>query len=420
MPEPTSIPTQVPTATPVATPTPALTVPAIFAMLDRGEITVKQAQRLLQGGSQAGPLPSPVTSSTPAPAPTATPSQPTSGPSLLAVTKEYMLGLINDERARAGVPPVVLGDNIAAQLHADSSLENCSSAHWGVDGLKPYMRYSLAGGYQNNAENGSGSSYCVTRGDGYRPIAGIRYEVRDHMDGLVTSPGHHRTIVDASYRKVNIGLAWDRYNAFVVQHFEGDHVEYGQPPTIFATPSSGRLIVSGRTKNGVRFGDAEDLHVALYYDPPPQELTAGQLARTYCYNLGRKIASFRPPLPRDWYYPTDEYTTTPSSSCPDPYQIPADSPGATSLWDARSMWRAAQVRATPSPITVQWVTAFDWKAVGQVFDMAADIHLLLVKYGPGVYTVVVWGPVDGEEAVISEYSIFHDVEVPDTYDQVLP
>ena len=64
-----------------------------------------------------------------------------------------MLQLINEERVRAGVAPVVLGDNIAAQLHAESALENCFSSHWGIDGLKPYMRYSLAGGYQSNAEN---------------------------------------------------------------------------------------------------------------------------------------------------------------------------------------------------------------------------------------------------------------------------
>ena len=62
-----------------------------------------------------------------------------------------MLELINDERVSAGLNPVVLGDNAAAQLHAEASLENCFSSHWGIDGLKPYMRYSLAGGYQSNA-----------------------------------------------------------------------------------------------------------------------------------------------------------------------------------------------------------------------------------------------------------------------------
>ena len=80
-----------------------------------------------------------------------------------------MLELINAERARAGLNPVILGDNIAAQLHAEAALENCFSSHWGVDGLKPYMRYSLAGGYQSNGENGSGLDYCIKASDGTNP-----------------------------------------------------------------------------------------------------------------------------------------------------------------------------------------------------------------------------------------------------------
>ncbi|MXY47079.1 MAG: CAP domain-containing protein [Chloroflexi bacterium] len=43
--------------------------------------------------------------------------------------KQYMLALINAERKKAGVSPVELGDNIAAQLHAESSLANCFSSH---------------------------------------------------------------------------------------------------------------------------------------------------------------------------------------------------------------------------------------------------------------------------------------------------
>ena len=75
--------------------------------------------------------------------------------------KDYMLALINSERRKAGVNPVVLGTNNAAQLHAESSLADCVSSHWGTDGLKPYMRYSLAGGYQSNGENGHGLDYCI-------------------------------------------------------------------------------------------------------------------------------------------------------------------------------------------------------------------------------------------------------------------
>ena len=82
--------------------------------------------------------------------------------------KHYMLELINQERDRLALPLLELGTNNAVQLHAESALEHCFSSHWGVDGLKPYMRYSLAGGYQSNGENASGLDYCYKASDGYR------------------------------------------------------------------------------------------------------------------------------------------------------------------------------------------------------------------------------------------------------------
>ena len=50
--------------------------------------------------------------------------------------KLYMLELINTQRDRAGLNPVTLGTNTAAQIHAEAALENCFSSHWGIDGIK--------------------------------------------------------------------------------------------------------------------------------------------------------------------------------------------------------------------------------------------------------------------------------------------
>ena len=175
-----------------------------------------------------------------------------------------MLELINAERERAGVPPVTLGDNIAAQLHAESSLANCFSGHWGLDGLKPYMRYSLSGGYQTNAENGSGLDYCIKSSDGYRELRSIESEIKEMMEGWMSSPGHRRNILDEWHRKVNIGLAWDEYNLFGYQHFEGGSVQYSQLPEI----SNGRLSLSGQTIGNIRFSSKDDLGLQIYYDPP--------------------------------------------------------------------------------------------------------------------------------------------------------
>ena len=341
-------------------------------------------------------------------------SAPNPNPSLRHIAeKEYMLELINAERTNSGLNPVVLGNNSAAQLHAESSLENCFSAHWGVDGLKPYMRYTLAGGYQSNGENGLGSNYCITRGENYRPLGNIEEEIWDGMNGWMDSPGHRDNILDRQHKMVNIGLAWDRYNFVAVQHFEGDYVEYEQLPSL----DDGILSLAGEVKNGIGLGREEDLGIQVFYDPPPHHLTRGQVSRTYCYRSGTQVASLRPPLTGGWHYDEDDFTET-SSSCPNPYNIPADAPAPQSNDEAHTFWQAAYGASQNSPeqrITVPWVTATEWEASGGDFSVRADLSDVLEKRGPGVYTIAVWGTAGGEDVVISEYSIFYEITPPDTY-----
>ena len=165
---PTPVPTPMPTATetPVPTATPTPTVTPI-------------------------PTPTPAPTVTPTPAPTATPRLPLPPHQRHVDYKEYMLDLINEAREDAGVAPVTRGNNDAAQLHAEAMLEHCFGSHWGIDGLKPYMRYTVAGGYQGNGENVSGLDYCDPRARHY----GVKYELRDAMKGFMESPGHRRNIL---------------------------------------------------------------------------------------------------------------------------------------------------------------------------------------------------------------------------------
>ena len=361
--------------------------------------------------SVAAPLASPTF------APTIPPTQPAYLPANQRhlPEKEYMLGLINAERSKAGVPPVALGTNDAAQLHAELSLANCVTSHWGSGGLKPYMRYSLAGGYQANGENVSGSDYCITESDRYNEIDRLAVEIEGAMGGWMTSQGHRRTILTPPYKKVNIGIAFDRYNVVMVQHFEGDYVEYDQVPTI----AEGVLTLSGKTMNGVRFNDADDLGVQVYYDQPPYSLTAGQLSRTYCYDGGTALASLRKPLP-DGRFWTSGQSTQPTSGCPDPYEVSADAPAARSHDEAHRLWEqaynASKSGLLEETVTVDWITADEWTALGDAFAVKANLKELLDKHGPGVYSIVVWGQSQhGEDMVISEYSVFHGVTPPDTY-----
>ena len=412
---PTPVPTTTPTPTPSNTPTPTFT-PTSTPTPDQEATAVAAAQTVVAGAFQdrspatvtVTPLPAQTHTPTPTPVPTRTPTPASSSSTTINTTalvpspalryldqKQFMLTLINAEREKAGVDPVKLGDNIAAQSHAEASLENCVSSHWGVDGLKPYMRYSLTGGYQSNGENGSGSSYCITesskspQGYMYSPIGDIRQEVRETMEGLMDSAGHRRNILDPWHKKVNIGLAWDRYNFVAAQHFEGDYVEYEEVPII----ENGILTMSGMVKNGVTFEENNDLGLQIYYDPAPHGLTRGQVSRTYCYDAGRPVTGLRPPLTGGWYYSENEYTRT-FTPCPNPYDVPSDAPGPRSHDEAHEFWQAAydasQVREGRL-ISVPWITAQEWSTSEfevidsqwvekkGVFSVKADLSDVLTK-----------------------------------------
>ena len=313
--------------------------------------------------------------------------------------KQYMLELINIEREKVGVPLVELGSNIAAQLHAEASLENCFLSHWDIDGLKPYMRYSLTGGYQSNAENASGKSYCIKADDEYAAIQSINGKIDRSMEGLMNSPGHRRNILNKYHRKVNVGLAWDRYNFKLAQHFEGDYVEFDSLPEI----ENGILSFRGSVKNGVRFAEDRDLGVQIYYDPSPHRLTRGQVSRTYCYDNGRQVASLRWPLTGGSRWTHDEYTRT-YEPCPNPYDVPPDAPPPNSPDEAHEFWEEAYKKSQDrdeQSITVLRITAKKWTADDELFSVTADISEILDEYGSGVYTIMVLGNLRGERAVIS-------------------
>ncbi len=396
-----------PTPTPNATPAPPAAPPTLGS----------PTSTPLPPCPTATPTPTatamPTPTITPTPSPTPTPLPPPDQWHLQH--KAYMLELINQARAQAGVPEVLLGDNIAAQLHAEDSLANCVSGHWGVDGLKPYMRYSLAGGYQYDAENGLGLDYCIKPSDGYRALGSIESEIQEAMDSWMGSSGHRRNILDPWHKKVNIGLAWDRYNFMAYQHFESDFVRYDRLPQI----RNGTLSLSGRAINELRFSNKEELGLQLFYDPPPHTLTRGQVSRTYCYTIGisHPIAAFLYPL--SWgEWTQDSYTSYSYDNCPDPYDISSDAPAPRSANEALHFhYEAVNQPLVPlPPMTVPWITASEWTASGAAFSIVADIRGLLSEYGPGVYTILLWGEIGGEDVPVSQYSIFHQVEPPSTYD----
>lgn len=323
--------------------------------------------------------------STPVNAPLS-PSPVTEDPQELEELRGYMLGLINTDRERYGLSPVSLGDNSAAQQHAEDKLVHEYGSHWGRDGLTPYMRYTLTGGFNYEAENGS---------DPLRLVEGIRYRrerprdsLKDVQEGLMNSPGHRMNILNPWHKKVNLGIACDDFSCSVVQQFEGDYVEFSEKPRI----TNGTLRFNGELKEGFVLRG-----VQVWYHQPPHPLSLGQLDSTYSYNTGQQPATFlREPLTGRSYYP-DSTTSYIWEAGIDPYSLDPNIP-RTWIPPAKKLYQ--HVKA------VRWTTATVWRVSGASFEIQADISDVIADLGPGVYIVILWGDFQGESVPLTRYSIF--------------
>ena len=217
---------------------------------------------------------------------------PTPTPTLEEVT-QYTLDLINKDRNEHGLPTVSLGNNIAAQKHAEEMLANDYISHWGMDGMKPYMRYTLAGGFNYEAENAFILRTLWYGGKDPFYERDTKEMLDEAQESLMGSPGHRSNILNKWHKKVNIGIAYNKETLALVQQFEGDYIEFSSLPAL----QGGLLSLSGRTLGGFVVEQ-----VQICYDPLPHSLTLGQLGKTYAYGLGKPAAFVRPPPPPGSYY----------------------------------------------------------------------------------------------------------------------
>ncbi|MCI0782351.1 MAG: CAP domain-containing protein [Chloroflexi bacterium] len=300
----------------------------------------------------------------------------------------YLLGLINHDRQANGVDPVTLGHNSAAQKHAEEMLTHSYLSHWGLDGMKPYMRYTLAGGVNYEAENTSGVSTPRQPGLRYRTIS-PKGELRKIHRGWMESSGHRANVLSPWHKQVNLGIACSRTTCAAVEQFAGEYVEFSERPTL----TNGVLFLAGQLA-----GDFEFANIHVWYEPPPHSLTLGQLDRTYCYSVGTALVAFiREPPPPGTYYTPDRGSYM-WDKCPSPYDVPPDAPRVIGI-------------AVPPPeigvfLKVPWITARSWKVAEGSFWVEADLTGAIANYGAGVYTVLLWGNNGGKDVALTRYSIF--------------
>ena len=209
-----------------------------------------------------------------------------------------------------------------------------------------------------------------------------------------------------------MGIAWDRYNFRVVQQFEGDYVKFERRPML----ADGLLSFKGSLHNGAALDPdniKRDLVVQIYYDPPLQKLTRGQLARSYSSSYVTLTAAVRPQAGDGYYYVSDSFTQQICSGR-DPYEVPPDASAPQT--PEESHWRH-NVPRTMACVTsrVPWLDASIWKLRTDSFDVRVNVKSVLKTHGSGIYTVVLWANIDGDQEVVSEYPIFYETKLPDGY-----
>lgn len=345
----------------------------------------------------------------------AQPGFPMNTPISIEEAREYMLALVNEARRNSGLQPVRLGHNPAAQMHAEASIRHCTISHWDIWGLKPNHRYTLTGGTGTGTENALGRQYCAgpEHGGPYEGIA--RWDVQNAMTVWLDSRGHRENILHPRHTILNVGIAYDPYNHTMVQQFSSDYVTYQERPGI---SPEGILTMSG-TVQGAALNTGDQVVIQIGYDRPPSPLTRGQLSKTYALCNPWTVGAIRAEPPRQGQAlgPTPE-TVMQRVGCRDPYE---NHPAATPARNAEEALKYGEEARNTSyilrhyPVELHRITPKVREIRPRSFRVQADLGPILRSYGPGIYSITLWGTPHhmSMSTLLSEQSIFWGTSPPE-------
>jgi len=270
---------------------------------------------------------------------------------------DHALKVINDDRKKAGLEPVKLSQNSAAQIHAEDVLKTRTISHWMTNGEKPYMTYTRLGGQGEVSQNVSFSGYedpeecmksfviCET----IEPLDEIEKAEHSMMYNDAESDwGHRDNILRPYHTDVSLGIAYDDYTFVLVQNFEDNYIKF----TKNISENNGVVSFSGTIKEGSLSG------ININFDPPPSSSLYQQHKDDKSYQIGDFIASINKPLEGGGYYEPSENT----------FEI-----------------------------------ADNWTEEGNFVDISFDISPFVTK--AGVYTVSLFLSNNGEDFSITSHSL---------------
>lgn len=209
----------------------------------------------------------------------------------------HLLNQVNIERAEAGLRPLKL-DSLActvAEQHATEMARNNFLSHWGLDGRKPYHRYSFAGGIEAIQENDAALNSST-------PI--VSDEVPIHLMSLHRSmyeeappdDGHRKTILNPWHTHVGFGYADYGLCVRLCELYVARYVAI-DPYAVTASPG-GRIVLSGRLLEPTYSLEGID----VFYEPLPAPPDRAWLRIPRPYGLPDERESLLPKLRPNYFY----------------------------------------------------------------------------------------------------------------------
>jgi len=214
--------------------------------------------------------------------------------------REYMVVLINKDRAAEQLQPVVL-DMVASeagQSHTDEMVAHGYHGHWGMDGKKPPQRYTEGGGRDYVAENAWFSGF--TEGTKGKPDADPFFS-REELERaesvfMAEKPpmdGHRKNILNPSHDGVGVCLSratgnGDTFRMAMTQEFVDHYGAYQEIPHELTIGD--QVTVAGQLYPNFHLHD-----ITVYREDLPKPMSIAQLNATYSYNFPDRVVVYFPP-----------------------------------------------------------------------------------------------------------------------------
>jgi uncharacterized protein YkwD len=208
-----------------------------------------------------------------------------------------LLNLINEERAVEKVPPVAL-DELATRVatrHAEDMVKHEYVSHWDREGLKPYHRYSFAGGVHATQENVSAAdnTWSTKTADLLQDTSYLHVRLYQEKP---PNDGHRRAILAPQQTHVGLGIAIDKLRLRVVELFVAKHLEVSSVARKVNVNDS--FIFTGR----LTVPNTYLRVIEVFYEPLPQERTIDWLQQSKSYSLPTESVVLRAKVPPPFVY----------------------------------------------------------------------------------------------------------------------